>query len=236
MNELLTGVGVAYLVSKLQEQGEAEQDARDNKLARMIADELRGSDRTARPPDPVTQREPPTRVVQHEAPVQVTWAEPTYRVIQAAPLLVSVRGTTLSPDPNISEARVAPPRTMTLPADQGGRELAGPNGERSAPASIPHPQPIAQTPWSDSKPVVVAMLVLVWPVGLYMLWQSRTFASTTKWLVSACYIALFVLPLVVAGFGGKPSVVTAPSEAPGALVLTSAPGATPRALPPTRSP
>lgn len=52
-------------------------------------------------------------------------------------------------------------------------------------------------PWSDVKPVVVLMLLVVWPLGLYMLWKSNAFGAAAKWLITAGYVVVFALLFAV---------------------------------------
>lgn len=92
VNELLVGMGVAYLLRKLEEHGEAKQEAQNARLARMIAAELRGAASSFPRVRQVVEQELTTRVImQDRSPTRVVQFQPTYRVVHAEPILVSVR-------------------------------------------------------------------------------------------------------------------------------------------------
>ena len=59
-----------------------------------------------------------------------------------------------------------------------------------------------RTPFWSSPWLVVAMVILVWPLGLYMLWRSPSFSRRTKWFVTAG-IAAIVLAYMASGAGRR---------------------------------
>jgi len=51
--------------------------------------------------------------------------------------------------------------------------------------------------WYDNKVIVIALLVVFFPVGLYGMWQNKQFTNKTKWIVSG----IFALLIVFSGAG-----------------------------------
>jgi len=47
--------------------------------------------------------------------------------------------------------------------------------------------------WYDNKVIVIALLVVFFPVGLYGMWQNKQFTNKTKWIVSGIFALLIVL-------------------------------------------
>lgn len=57
-----------------------------------------------------------------------------------------------------------------------------------------------RAPFWASRWFAVAMLILIWPLGLYLLWKNASFSRRTKWFVTAGY-AVFVVWYIAAGAG-----------------------------------
>ena len=47
--------------------------------------------------------------------------------------------------------------------------------------------------WYENKVIVIALLVVFFPVGLYGMWRSTQFTNKTKWIVSGIFALLIVL-------------------------------------------
>ena len=69
-------------------------------------------------------------------------------------------------------------------------------------------------PWYDKKWVIILFLVILWPVGLLMMWRAPTFSTKTKGLVTVFFVLIFF----AAGSNKTPTKTT--TQSPPAATTT----------------
>lgn len=68
-------------------------------------------------------------------------------------------------------------------------------------------QKLIDKPW-----FIATMLLLVWPLGLYFVWRSKTFSKIAKiWITAAFFITLAVM-MIISG-DSKPQTENLPPAA-----------------------
>jgi hypothetical protein len=102
----------------------------------------------------------------------------------------------------------------------------------SVPPPPPYPPPLAVSgarPWYRSPWWTIAMLVFVFPWGLYLLWTNRpSWSMVAKVLVSVVIAGIWI-PIIVVAAVGTPKTPTASATPP--VSVTPSASATPTLLP-----
>jgi tellurite resistance protein TerA len=83
-------------------------------------------------------------------------------------------------------------------------------------------QPATSNSWYDNKVVVIILLFLFFPVGLYAMWKNKKFSDKTKWIVSGFFSILVLISVFskekqttsMSSSGLRTPVVSVPAEAP----------------------